>query len=995
MTIRQALATPILFLLSLALFACTSTSGISTSQEQQAENNTSISTTTHSGESDSRYLHALFLGDNGQHQPEARVQQLIPYLSERGIQIHYTDRMEELNPENLNRYSLLITYGNRIELSTNQERNLLNYVEEGGGLIAIHSGGGQFKYSDAWISLVGGSFLSHGYDTVRTIRSEPDHPIMKDLAPFESPDETYIHMKHNPDKTVLSVRMDGEHAEPWTWVRTHGEGRVFYTAWGHNQHTWGNPGFHELIERAIRWAAGPAALERDFSPPELTYGNEELLIFPFGAGWRRAGDRFTSDQKPLLPEDAREHVVAKPGFSVELFASEPDIVNPVDMAWDERGRLWVLETIDYPNDFAPDRIGNDKIKILEDTNGDGKADQVTIWASGLNIATSLTHYKDGVLVAQAPDILYLKDTNGDGTADKREVLFTGWGTFDTHAGPGNLQYGFDNQIWGAVGYSAFEGTVGGDQHRFSSGFYRFKPDGSSLEFISNTTNNTWGLTFNEEGEVFGSTANDNPAVHIAVPNRYYHLLNGSGGTPRLPMIANHSRIFPIVSDVRQIDQIGRYTGASGFHIYTARSFPEEYWNRRAFVGEATGHLLGEFILEPSGSSWQALNARNFLATRDEWFSPVQTKTGPDGAVWVLDWQNLLVQHITSPYAEGAERGEGNAFISDIRDREHGRVYRVVYNGTESDSRFSLEGATTRELVATLQHENLFWRLTSQRLLVERSDDEAVPALLELVADLQVSEAGLNPGALHALWTLHGLGRLDGSDRTALNAAYSALYHPSVSVRRAALQVLPKTRETLEEVLRTGLLPNPDFPVPTGYRTPEVYRRAGDARLLLTTLLSVAEMPSSSRVGHAAARLLIQNDVASDRWLRDAVAAAAAPNSFHFLRTLSRSSLPSEMSDDLRDDISATVERISRHFALETTETEDITEILLLLPDGDMAIANGVLEGMAEAWSESEPPRFSESDLNSIGSLKQHLDPSLHEHLDAIADSSGRPDLFGE
>ena len=158
-----------------------------------------------------------------------------------------------------------------------------------------------------------------------------------------------------------------------------------------------------------------------------------------------------------------DYTQAPVGFRLELFASEPDIINPIGLAWDERGRLWVAETVDYPNEMTPDRVGNDKIKILEDTDGDGKCDKVTVFAEGLNIPTSITFSRGGIIVAHVPDFLFMKDTDGDDKADVREVLTTGWGIGDTHAGPSNLRYGFDNWIWGTVGYSAFNGTVGGEQ----------------------------------------------------------------------------------------------------------------------------------------------------------------------------------------------------------------------------------------------------------------------------------------------------------------------------------------------------------------------------------------------------------------------------------------------------------------------------------------------------------------------------------------------------
>ena len=141
---------------------------------------------------------------------------------------------------------------------------------------------------------------------------------------------------------------------------------------------------------------------------------------------------------------------------MELFASEPEIVNPIYFQWDERGRLWVVESPDYPNEIKPGRKGNDRIKICEDTDGDGMADKFTVFAEGFNIPTSMTFARGGVILAHAPDFFFLKDTDGDDKADLQEVLFTGFGSGDTHAGPSNLRYGLDNWIYGTVGYSALQ-----------------------------------------------------------------------------------------------------------------------------------------------------------------------------------------------------------------------------------------------------------------------------------------------------------------------------------------------------------------------------------------------------------------------------------------------------------------------------------------------------------------------------------------------------------
>src|SRR5205807_5074094 len=156
-----------------------------------------------------------------------------------------------------------------------------------------------------------------------------------------------------------------------------------------------------------------------------------------------------------------------------------------------------------------------------------------------------------------------------------------------------------NWLYGIVGYSGFSGTVGGQTHRFSQGFYRFKPDGSQLEFLRSTSNNSWGVGFNEDGQLFGSTANGNPSVFLPIPNRYYESVRGWSSTV-LPMICDSAAIYPITDKVRQVDWHGLYTAAAGHAVYTARSFPKEYWNRAVFVCEPTGHLVGMFQLEPRG-----------------------------------------------------------------------------------------------------------------------------------------------------------------------------------------------------------------------------------------------------------------------------------------------------------------------------------------------------------------------------------------------------------
>ncbi len=939
------------------------------------------------------HLRVLFLGDNGHHQPAQRAKQLIPYLAERGIQVVYTDRVEDLNAQNLNHYNTLLFYGNTPTLSNDQETVLLDFVENGGGLVTVHAGIAMFANSDAYTSLVGATFLSHGVDTMTTRRLLPDHPAIQGVPPIISWDETYIHQKHNPDKLVLSVHEQGGRIEPWTWVRDHGEGRVFYTAWGHDENTWSNPGFHLLLERGLRWAAGDWALSADWSLPALTYVDSVTVPFyPAGVGWGVTGDPFTRAQAPLSPEASMQQTFVEPGFRLELFAAEPDVINPIDLDWDESGRLWVTETIEYPNTFQPERKGKDRIKILEDTDNDGRADRVTVFAEGLNIPTSIVLANGGAIVAQAPDMLFLKDTDGDDRADVREVLFTGFGTHDTHAGPNNLRYGFDNQIWGAVGYSSFSGAVGdGDSLRFGQALFRFTSDGSSIEHMATFNNNTWGLAFSEEGLVFGSTANGNPSLFSAIPERYYRRFGGN--RPHvLRSIADDARFYPVTDHVKQVDWHGRYTAGSGYEIYTARSFPAPYWNRIGFIGGPTGHLLGKFAHEPKGSGYTATNEWNMLASRDEWFSPIQVRVGPDGALWVIDWYNLIIQH--NPTPAGFEVGEGNAYVNELRDRQHSRIYRVVYEQSgESNSPATLADASPEELVQALTSDNMHWRLTAQRLLVERGRTEVLPQLYALVQDVRVDVLGLNTAAIHALWTMHGLGVLDGNNSDALAVAMSALFHPSNGVRRTALRVLPQTEATLDAILDAGILPN--TPVPTGmtYTVPVGLMDAADAQVKLAALLFVADMPFSMPSSNRAASVLVEvlraPENADDEGLRTAVAAAGLRHNPAFLRlAMNRLTLTEDTTytANLKHVLGIVAGRHIAQGALK--ETVDI------LNQADTSLASVAIEGIAAHWPQDDAYAPTEEDRSALQSLYRNAQ-ALRAPLRELANTWELPELFGD
>ncbi|MCB1122456.1 MAG: ThuA domain-containing protein, partial [Verrucomicrobiae bacterium] len=654
-------------------------------------------------------VRVLILGHAAEHHPSRMYYPMLQEaLGREAIYFDYVESVESAldNADYLNRFDALLLYANHETITPNQWKNLKGFVEAGGGFLPIHCASWCFQNEPGYDQLVGGRFEKHKTGVFKVHTVDPEHPAVRGVPELETWDETYVHKNHNEkNRTILQVReVSGPddnitRDEPWTWVRTEGKGRVFYTASGHDERVWSRPEFHTLLKAGILWAIGDARRQSYdafiSSRTPLTYEKRDNI-----PNYENRPEPLPY-QHPLTPEESMTYTRVPVGFRLELFASEPDIINPICMAWDERGRLWVAETVDYPNELTPSRRGRDSIKILEDTDGDWNCDKVTVFATGLNIPTSMVFSNGGLIVAHAPDFLFLKDTDGDDVADVREVLNTGWGTRDTHAGPSNLHYGFDNHIWGTVGYSGYEGPVLSGANKFGQGVYKMNPDGSDLVFLHQFNNNTWGLGFNETGEVFGSTANNNPAFFGGFPATGYRDNPGMSAK----MIADTPTFFPITPNIRQVDAFGNYTAGAGYALAISANFPESWRNRMAFISGPTGDLLGMYLNEEDGSGYRAINQPSVIASADEWFSPVSAEVGPDGNLWVADWYNFIIQHNPTPTAVrggyDAATGTGNAHVNPNRDRQHGRIYRLIWEGAPDSEIKSLAGASNKVLVATL------------------------------------------------------------------------------------------------------------------------------------------------------------------------------------------------------------------------------------------------------------------------------------------------------
>lgn len=515
-------------------------------------------------------------------------------------------------------------------------------------------------------------------------------------------------------------------------------------------------------------------------------------------------------QAPLTPEETLTRLEVPEGFDVHVFAHEPDIVNPIALTWDERGRLWVVESTNYPHDHVGEESGTDRITICEDTDGDYRADRFIRFAENQPLTTSITLVKGGAIVGQAPDLVFLEDTDGDDRADEKHVIVdNAFGTYDTHAVMSNTKLGLDNFLWGAVGYSGlFEPGRAPDREALilRMGLFRVRKDGTDLEPVALFNNNTWGLGIGEDNTIYGSTANNNHAIVVGTPLRHQTGMNVDNVQSHYLVVHSSER------QLQQVDFRDGYTAAAGAFPYNGRRFPSKYWGT-LMVTEPTAHVVHVVQLEPNGSIEKESEGEilNILASSDEWVAPVFADIGPDENLWIADWYNPVIQH--NPDRRGMVNqiwndspGPGNAHLNPLRDREHGRVYVVTYG--EPPPRKSLSYEDTKGLLEALQGTNQFWRLTAQRMLIENNAQELEGELTQLVLRQDLDETGFDPGAVHALWTLHGL----GADEALALVSATALVHPSPAVRKAGIQTLPLTVDSAKLLAKHRVFADDDLSV---------------------------------------------------------------------------------------------------------------------------------------------------------------------------------------
>lgn len=475
---------------------------------------------------------------------------------------------------------------------------------------------------------------------------------------------------------------------------------------------------------------------------------------------------------PVAAKDALSTFQIADGFELEMIASEPLVSSPVDMEIDEYGRMYVVEMHGYPLDVS----GSGNIILLADTSGDGIMDKRTVFMDSLILPNGIQRWKNGVLVTDAPHVLYLEDTDGDGRADKIDTVLTGFARTNPQHNMNNPIYALDNWIYiaseGVVKTRDFEKEFGdkGSEIRFPGApdgqrlgvnangrSSRFKPDQMWVENTSSRCQ--FGHTFDEWGNWFGCN-NSHQGYHEIIANRYFERNPYLMATESAHSMSDHrdaAEVFPttIHPDRQLMTDVGTMTAASGLTAYLGNAFPPPFDGKLTFITESVNNLVHVDVLRDSGVSYVASRIfpnKEFLSSTDAWSRPVNLYVGPDGALYLLDYYRRVIESPEWMSKEAIEAGN----LYDGVDK--GRIYRIIpKSGPKAEwmKGLRLGDAGTNELVEQLSNPNGWWRINAQRILVTRGDKAAVPLLTQYAAEAPAALA-----RLHALWTLEGLQSLD-------------------------------------------------------------------------------------------------------------------------------------------------------------------------------------------------------------------------------------------
>lgn len=667
--------------------------------------------------------------------------------------------------------------------------------------------------------------------------------------------------------------------------------------------------------------------------------------------------------KPLSPAEEQKTFKLPNDLTISLVASEPDIVDPVALAFDEHGRLFVAEMHGYPNGgVGTGVVSSGKVKMLEDKDGDGKFETVTVFAEGLRFPTSVMPYKGGLLVANAPDLLYFKDTDGDGKADQKRVLYTGFDLGNIQQLVNSLQWGLDNWVHATCGGKGGTITCPEDKDfkplELRGRGIRFHPDiPGSLQPTS--SGGQFGLTPDADGFWFTAT-NSQVLRHIVLPDYYLarspNLLvttttldiHTEGSAPKVYRISpfeawrvERTRRRKDGPDSKRFASTelvpgGFITSGCSPIVYLGGAWPKEY-EGNVFTCDPANNLIHRMILESKGpatfTAKRAYPDKEFLASTDNWFRPVNTAIGPDGALYICDFYREVIETPLS-------LPEDMKKVLNTESQRRGRIWRVAGVGTGSSIDNPLPGkATNIQLVGRLASRNSWQRYTAQRLLVERKATEQKKNLQELgTGEHTVRLVGL----VHALWTLKGLNALEDQDLV------SPLQPGSTTLILHALRLsedrLDRSPEILAHVIKAA-----------SHKSERVRFQAA---------LSLGA--SKSKEAAAALAKLAQADGA-DPWTQTAILSSASHRSADFVSAL------------LKDGAGKAPTSLLTRLAQMTASSPDEAQTVRLLDALSLSSAKlgnvhfALLDGLIQGW---QARGLSAESLWTKGSdpLKKALEP---------------------
>jgi putative heme-binding domain-containing protein len=486
--------------------------------------------------------------------------------------------------------------------------------------------------------------------------------------------------------------------------------------------------------------------------------------------------------KPYSPQEALGRMTVPRGFHVDLVAGEPEIVNPIAMAFDDRGRIFITESVEYPR--KPAGLGRDRVKIIEGVDDQGRARKFTVFAEGLNIPTGVAVGYGGVWVLNAPDLLFLREKNGKEVS--REVVLSGFGRTDTHELPSSLTWGPDGWLYGLNGVfnQSYVVSKDGKRHDFTCAMWRYHPRTREFQVFAQGTSNPYGIAWDAEGSAIIEAchwANDH-LFHF-VETGYYTRQAGAypAFTIKIGSITDHSH---------------QKTAYCGIAILDTDAFPAAY-RQRVCVGNIHGGCINMDRLERDGATYIAKAEPDLLTANDAWFMPVSLKVGPDGCLYILDWHDRY--HCSQDAARDP----------DGVDRLRGRLYRLRYGDSPRAAQVDLAAQSDQQLISRLSGPNIYFRETAQRLLTERLTTEGTdPKSLRSALEKQtLDQKASRTARLHALWALIGGGSLDSSFHERLLTEADGGFR-AWAVRAAGnyAKVSPQIRERVAALARD---PSPD------------------------------------------------------------------------------------------------------------------------------------------------------------------------------------------